>query len=46
MADTGFFVDHTEVNAILNKEGAPQFELGSRLEDGHEFIAIAFPTLT
>ena len=46
MADTGFFVDHTEVNAILNKEGEPQFELGSRLEDGHEFIAIAFPNLT
>ncbi len=42
-AQTVFFVDHAQVNAILASLPKP-FELGA-LEDGQEFLAIAFPRL-
>ncbi len=42
-AQTGFYVCHEQVRAILGSLPEP-FELGA-LEDGQEFIAIAFPGL-
>ena len=43
IAQTGFYVCHEQVNAILGSLPEP-FELGA-LDDGQEFIAIAFPGL-
>ena len=43
IAQTGFYVCHEQVNAILGSLPEP-FELGA-LEDGQEFTAIAFPGL-
>jgi len=43
IAQTGFYVDHEQVNAILGLQ--QPFELGP-LEDGQEFIAITFPGLS
>mmetsp|Transcript_7534 Transcript_7534/g.18680 ORF Transcript_7534/g.18680 Transcript_7534/m.18680 type:complete len:243 (-) Transcript_7534:306-1034(-) len=41
--DTGFFVDHTEVNRLISAQ--PNWHLGD-LPEGHEFFAFTFPAAT